>query len=656
MKRMQSVLTVVLMALLSVVTPAGPVRAQTGAVVLNSVTPAVPRSTDRVTLSGTVVNDSQETWNNITLEIRIGQTPLPNRFQTTEWLKGQSRQTRLVRRITLESLASTQVTTWSISIPAQEFGLGTSATRQGVYPLLVTTNKTATAARSLFTWAPSRSGVKPTTLSALLPLTWKPSRVSDGRFVNTSILTDISATGRLTKLLDAGMSSGVTWLVDPSLTEALVDLADGAQVLENGEYRPVLAQEQQRATLILNRARTILNSANTYALPAGNADVVALATINELDAIRESVGRGQQIIARDLSVAPAGTAAFALAGFTNDINKVLKESGVDFIVTGSKAYPTNTDLSYTASSVLPNVAVTDADIDSLMATGAPVHDVIAAISMVTFELPQASRTLVISAPLVQDPLTTAALLATLSDYRSKATVVLAPLSAVQRPDSVARTLAKFPVDASAVTAPEQLRSIANLSKRISVLTTLMTSELDKNIVRNQLMSGVESARSVLWTTDLVAGKEFLNAQARHISDLEASIEVSGADRVMLSGERGVIPVTVRNGLPWPVNVALSATSSSAIRASITNGGQVLTIAPGEREGVELRVRVVGTGSVPVVIRALTTDGQAIGKPISVQVGSAAYARVATYVVFGAFVLLFLLVLRTTFKRLKKKAA
>lgn len=632
-------------------------HAQSAVISLTSVTPAVPRITDNITVTGTVVNDTTNSWSNVELELRLGTSPLSGRFQVTQWLQGASRDTRLARRINLGVINPGQLKTWTMSISSKSLGLSTNALAQGVYPLLVTTNRSTASARSLLTWSPVRTAVKPSPVAFVIPLTWEPARIASGRFLNATLLTDLSANGRLTQLLDVGMGRPVTWVLDPSLLEAIVDLSDGAQVIENEQVRDVLPQEQQRATLWINRAKTILTSSNTYVFPAGNADVVAMAAIGESDSIADVVQRGQQVIARDLSVVAAGTAVWTAAGLTEKIHQQLEGAGVELILTTSNAFPAQPEVSYTPASLFNGIVASDSGIDALIASGALVSDVMGTASMVAFERPQAPRSLVISAPLLGDPVSVAALLSTMSDARSQATLrltELTQLSSKAEPAS-SRRLAPFPVDPAFLVSEKQLRTVASMLQRATLISTLATTELDSSIIKNSLYASIDPARSVVWTLRPTQAT-FISEQDKYVSSLEAAIEISTAKRVMLSGNRGAIPVTVRNGLSWPIKVSLTASSASDVRAALTQSPEVMTIAPGERASTELAVRVVGTARVPMVIRALSADGQAVGKPVRVEVGSAAYARVATYVVFAAFVLLSLLVLRTTLRRLKKKVA
>lgn len=644
-----------LLCLLGITTPT---QAQTAAITLTSITPAVPRPNENITLTGTVVNDTTSTWSNIQVELRIGISALGGRFQVSDWLQGAERPSRVVRRLNLGDISAGGLKTWTMTISSRSLGLPATAAAQGVYPLSVSTNKSTSDARSLLTWAPVSRGVKPSEVALVIPLTWEPARIASGRFLNSSLITDISANGRLTTLLDAGMGRAVTWILDPSLLEAIVDLADGAQVVENSQERDVLPQEQQRASLWLNRAKTILKTSNTYVFPAGNADVVAMAALGEREAILDVIQRGQQTIARDLSVVAAGTAVWTAAGLSNEIHKELVDAGVELVLTTSKAFPAKPNVSYTPGSLVDGIAVSDLDIDSLIASGAPINDIMGTASMVAFERPQAPRSLVISAPLISDPVNIASLLTALSDQRSQATLRLTPLTQIssENGSSVSRSLANFPIDPALLISQQQLRAVASMMQRAALISTLAATERDASIIRNGLSSSIDPGRSVVWTLAPARAPSFIDEQDDYVSALEGAIEISTADRVMLSSNTGSIPVTVRNGLPWSIKVSLTASSASNVRAALTKTPEVITIAPGERASTELAVRVVGTASVPMVVRALNAEGKAVGKPVRVQVGSAAYARVATYVVFGAFILLSLLVLRTTLRRLKKKVA
>ena len=139
-----------------------------------------------------------------------------------------------------------------------------------------------------------------------------------------------------------------------------------------------------------------------------------------------------------------------------------------------------------------------------------------------------------------------------------------------------------------------------------------------------------------------------------LTGYETGVSVVSGRRLALSGERGVIPLTVRNDLPFTVRVDLRLTPTSPARFRVVQAPQPLVVQPGERASVQIPVQVLGTDPVTVTARLVTPGGVAIGIPATIDVRTAAYARVATYVVAGAFVLLLLLIVRNAVRRIRRR--
>ena len=121
--------------------------------------------------------------------------------------------------------------------------------------------------------------------------------------------------------------------------------------------------------------------------------------------------------------------------------------------------------------------------------------------------------------------------------------------------------------------------------------------------------------------------------------------------VSLPGETGTIPVTIANDLDVPVTVGLRVTGEPAVRLDAPPVAPV-TIAPGRKASVEVTARVAGSGSVTAVLQLTTPSGEDYGPPARIEVGSAAYARAAAWVVGAAFALLLALVAVNTVRRVR----
>jgi hypothetical protein len=98
---------------------------------------------------------------------------------------------------------------------------------------------------------------------------------------------------------------------------------------------------------------------------------------------------------------------------------------------------------------------------------------------------------------------------------------------------------------------------------------------------------------------------------------------------------------VANDLDRPARVGVRLTGTPTTRFVAADIPPV-TLAPGQKETLEVTARVIGTGPVVVGISLLTPEGQPFGSPVTTEVRSAAYARAAQWVVVGLVAVLVLL--------------
>ena len=78
----------------------------------------------------------------------------------------------------------------------------------------------------------------------------------------------------------------------------------------------------------------------------------------------------------------------------------------------------------------------------------------------------------------------------------------------------------------------------------------------------------------------------------------------------------------------------------------------LDINAGKRVSIELPTRVTGSGTAYLQLWLETNDGSMIGDAVILDIRSAAYARVASYLVAAAFVTLLLLIAMNTIRRIR----
>jgi hypothetical protein len=644
-----------------------------GELTLTAVNPVVATG-DTVQWRGRLVNRTASPWNDVIVEVRIAASPLLGRFRLQRWIDGQGAVTSPVTRVVVPLVPAAGSAGWSIRVPTADLGLGLTEAATGVYaidirPRGLPEGTQVASARSFLTWIPVDRVVRPSGVVVLVPLTWTPARIENNLFLNAALAQDISATGRLTRLLTAVAGRRVSWVVDPSLLEAVADLADGARILDSstaeGERATTPAEEQQAAAW-LGRAREAFIGADLHALPAGAADVVAMSSGTDPRGVRSAIIRGELRTGELAGRTPSGTVVWAAAGINTQILSSVREAGVATIVIPDRALPPAPDVFFTPSGVLgaqqdqgrtdARLVLTDSQLSTAISGAGTADAVVAELSMISMELPQAPRTVVLTLPLLASSFTTLSrTLDMLTDPRSARAVLLRTVTdfVPSARGDVPRREPVYPAEDLADVLPDSyLAAVEDVRSRVEVLAGTAARAQDSAEVRESLLSAVDSGRSILWRTDKKGRTAFLDATLSNLATYESQVTVIGADRITLSGDRGVIPVTLRNELPFAVRITLEVVPTSPLRMILERDPPAVTVAPGERLGIELRVRVVGSGDVGVQMRPVSLTGDRVGPPITIQVGTAAYARVATYFVAVAFVLLALLVVRNTVRRVR----
>jgi hypothetical protein len=111
----------------------------------------------------------------------------------------------------------------------------------------------------------------------------------------------------------------------------------------------------------------------------------------------------------------------------------------------------------------------------------------------------------------------------------------------------------------------------------------------------------------------------------------------------LASRDAPLPLTVQNDLPFSVSVQVALGSDTRSIAIGDIGPQ--TLAPGERQTLEVPTEVRQSGTFSVSAALTTPGGTPLGKTVRLQVKSTAYGTISLLITFGAAGLLGLLFLR-----------
>jgi hypothetical protein len=401
-----------------------------------------------------------------------------------------------------------------------------------------------------------------------------------------------------------------------------------------------------------------------YADPDADALVGAALTT---DLVRAATA-APEVAARQLDRNPDGTLAWAAGGrLDREALDVLASAGVRTVVVRDKAAPAVVDLGYTPSGYI--------DVE---ASGGRVRALVIDPGLLTaLELPQGNQATVLNArqrflselayialePADESRYVVVApasprwdpnprlLRALIASLRSTPWTRLVPVSTVLAlPKSpTARIIDPDPRRARQLTSG-YLARITATQDSIESLRSVLTDPLP---VTAPLTSALLRAESSAWRTQPRDGERLLDSIEVSLAATENSVYVIPRDNVVLSGDRGSVPVTVTNDFDQTVRVGVVITSDPAARLD-AEPLPAVEIEPGRRASLEVPVRVVGGEALTVSVQLTDPSGKAFGTPASLELRTTAYSRAALWVAIGAAAVLVLLVVYDIVRRTRQR--
>ena len=373
------------------------------AVVVSVISPRAVRPGSDVRVSGTVVNRGELALSDVAIRLVIRSTPIVSRSE----LAGAA-----VAPDPVGTVAATAPITaslpghgrapFSVTVAASRLGLGGF----GVYPLGVEAVAHDAIAQddlvgftpTFLPWVPAERGAPgfaPTRLAWVWPLVDTPDRSATSVFPDDRAADAVAARGRLGGLVagaaavapgtvavptptrvpgrhgrrghvqlpppDAQRPVPLTWAVDPSLLQAIADMADGYQVASGNSTHAGTGSAAARS--LLSRLSGALTAGDAsaggtaprsvvMALPYADADVVALRRNGLRTDITTAVDLGRQIARGILGDVVDNRLGWAPDGYaTRAALRTLAVAGITSVVLNEGALPLSSALTFTPTGV-----------------------------------------------------------------------------------------------------------------------------------------------------------------------------------------------------------------------------------------------------------------------------------------------------------------
>lgn len=615
-------------------TPTPSTTADPGAVTfaLSPVGHGIVRPGDPLAVSVSLRNTTQVASPRALVTLELGTTALRDRAALTRWLDGTTTgvATTAVGTATLEPvLPGDDQTTRGIIVDADDPILQGLA--PGVYPLIAWFD--TGDGKTVSTSAMIVPGAEAFTVGAVVPITAGP--LTEGLLTADQLAELTAPTGALTDQLDAVDGTGAVLAVDPAIPAAIRVLgtsappsasawldrllalantrfalqfgdADPAVQIETGLSRPVgptsLSAYMTAANFVPDPDAT---PSPTATLAPGTPDYPELATLLDIGGARPGV----------YWPAPGQTSPEVVAA----LGALQMDDEPSFTLVPSAATGTSTARAAHGVTGDANVLVYDSDVsrelsaasrlDDTAQRGAPLTAATAYLAFAAEEVPGRSVLVALDRDI----------------ERSRVGLRTSILTAFEAPGA---TVIGLPGLIAGAASPVELTDATADPARVAAASALFADEVTLSRFATvlddpKLLTGPERAEilqllSVAWVP---LPEDWATAVTAHRAATQTtlgSVHLLPTSTINLFGSGAGLRFTVRNDLPYPVNLVLYATPDD-LRLDVQRATDVVaTAASNTRVEVPVQARL-GNGEVTLALQLRSRASVAIGPPETVQV-------------------------------------
>ena len=651
-------------------TPAVPIEFTPALVELTGLTPLDATTGDTVTFEGTITNRSDESLGLLNAYLRLSRIPMRDRADLAlladPSFRPGARQAAFV--LAADVLDPGDRTSFQLDVPAADLALG----QPGVYAVGIEVLATrADDSRGVvgrvmtaLPWVPAVDAIKPIGVALAWPVTAPVDLAVDGTYLTDELVSAMDSGGRLAAVLETTAESRVTWLVDPAVVEAAIDLADGYHVRANPND-PASARPGTGAGVAadwLEQVRGLASAGRVTLTPYAGVDIVALertglsadvmTSLDAAAAAAQALGLGRADGPTDLIRPPGGvldesTAERLVAAGVTTL--LLDSSGV----ATSGSAPTAARLTVgdsTITAVLADAALQDlfaADpaLDEIAGPGSELlarQLLLAHTALVAIGAPSdtgfVGQTVLVVSGDESSNLSPASVLDALD--QDVPWMQPATLDAVRASPMVDGEL-NYPDEAAAAELPPAyVAAVTALQQKVALRAALgpeTVSVVDQGASEPSWIDPVTADRlrllSAGWRREPGRASQVLAEADRAIDAELGQVRLLGGGSVTLSSQTGRFPLTVVNDLTVPVTVQLTLVSKTPARLRVpTITG--IEVAPGARTTVDVSAEANANGQYIVEAQLATSNGMRFGPASTLTIRATDYDTVA-WIIMGA---------------------
>ena len=666
------------------------------AVVVDRITPIAPQPGDTLRISGKLLNSSDSVLTKISARLGISASPLEKRAQIAEQseleLNPEAEPIDYFLDKTKVSISDAlqpgDGANFEVSIPVNDLPLG----RDGVYALMVEVLgadgsgnvRRQGGFRTFMPWMGLDSN--PIDLVWLWPLIDYPAQEANKILLNDEVPRSLAPGGRLDSLLTVGADNAdkVSWVADPQLLQVSQDMARGYQV-RNGQSLSVGDLSTESGQWISRLTDALLASQDLDSVKSGKNDRLPLWVTPYADIDAGAVieaGMGTNVVrsttmasgvaSNVLGQAVSGTLYWAPSGRLNkETGDLLASSGVRTVILRASALPpSQPNTLSTGLGVLGttydgmNAVLVDPGLSATLSLNQSsqsnailmrqrfIADTALMSQLIREDAP--SRMIVAGPRDIRWNPSPEALSALLGATGSVPWLQSASLSDLLAENSttIARKRGGYgPKSQKAELPSAYLKKVQRASDELAALTAVLDNPLG---ITRPYAEAILRAQSSAWRVDPATGEELISSITASLQDQTDKVYALSQGTITLSGESGLVPVTIANNLDRSVTIGVQLRGDPSARLK-SDPLYEITIEPGKKVSVELEVTIVGGRTLSAGVQLLTPEGQKFGRVAQIELVSTAYARAAGWVIGAAFVAILLFVVVGITRRVHKVA-
>ena len=676
-------------ALLAVVAAAGPLAVAPRAlaagsqatrgqlsVVIESVSPRWARPGHTVTVDGVVHNGTRVAQDGLSVQLRSSASPLTSEDDLSLYAAGRyPADAPEGLPLALAAVIRPGATVhWQVKLDPATVGM--SAAGFGVYPLaaqiLDDTGLPAATDRTFLPFWPGKSGLKPKRLHIgwLWPMLAQPQQAVCRSLLSNGLAASVADGGRLTRLLDAGRSyseaAQLTWAIDPALVRTAQTMSHPYAIQTRDGCAAVKTMPADTAARDwLSGLQGAISGQQTFLTPYADVDVAALSH-DGLDAdLRSAYTEGRAVGSEILHLsASADTMAWPNGGMADaGVLGSLAINNIGTVVLDSRVMPPKgLPPSYTPSAQTSAASGVGGSLNVLLANhtisqilSAPAagpgsafaieQRFLAQTAMITAELPNTARSVVVTPPRLWNPAPG------LADGLLSETVHAPWL----RPTSLSSMAAQAHPSGRVPRRPPPPHRVSRLEMSrgyLSKVAGLDTSiRLQASIFAphqpGYLAAAVAALESVDWPGSRARSaaaryklldqvQDYLAGQAKKVGIIDSG------QHFTLSGSSGKVPVSIFNALHTAVRVKLHAQVPADGRLHIGAFDGTVTVAAGGTATVRLPVHATTVGATEMTLSLLSPSGVVLpSTTVQLPVHATQFGTLALVVLIVALVLFIL---------------